>query len=300
MVDKVKHLVCQINVWGTVCAPSPSMALSPNRKIAQSSRINPNELAIALSLLEGDKYKVLVPFDYLAYLKKPAGHNNIEGMHTTNNEIILWVKDSVLHHDTVEKRADDLNYFINTAQECRKLRNFSSLVAIAIALHSVLEPLKLTKSSLTFEMQDKLQDLYDIIDPTANYRGYWEGLNDVSSVEQRDRCIPWLAVHLNGLRLVLQTHPIIVQVDGRPLINFQRYLKFMERVNEVVYYKSPVLEQFRPLGLLAHLENQLEKLRISPTSDDDLMKRIRMLETREISTYNSRTREIRALGFRRR
>jgi len=92
------------------------MPLSPNRRIVQPSQINPNELAIALSLLEGDKYKVLVPFDYLAYLKKAAGHNNIEGTYTTNKEIILWVKDSVLRHDTVEKRVDVINYFINTAQ----------------------------------------------------------------------------------------------------------------------------------------------------------------------------------------
>lgn len=73
------------------------------------------------------------------------------------------------------------------------MRNFSSLVAIAIALHSApIERLKLTKSLLTSQMQGKLQALYDIIDPVANHRGYREALNDVSSIEQRDRCIPWL------------------------------------------------------------------------------------------------------------
>jgi len=41
-------------------------------------------------------------------------------------------------------------------------------------------------------MQGRLQALYDIIDPTANHRGYREALNDVSSIEQRDHCIPWL------------------------------------------------------------------------------------------------------------
>jgi len=66
-------------------------------------------------------------------------------------------------------------------------------VAIAIALHSApIERLKLTISLLTSEMQRRLQALYDIIDPVANHRGYREALNDVSSVEQRDRCIPWL------------------------------------------------------------------------------------------------------------
>jgi len=107
---------------------------------------------------------------------------------------------------------------------------------------------------------------------------------------------PYTAVHLEELRLVVQTHPVIVQVDGRPLINFQRYLKFMDRVNEVVHYKPPVLEQFRSLGLLAYLEDQLRRL---PTSDDALMARSRALEAREVSTYNSRAPQLRALGFRR-
>ena len=107
---------------------------------------------------------------------------------------------------------------------------------------------------------------------------------------------PYTAVHLNDLRLVLQTHPIIVQVDGPPLINFQRYLKFMDRVNEVVYYKPPVLEHFRPLGPLAYLEDQLGNLRTS--RNDDLLERSRKLEARENSAYKSRTRELKTLGFR--
>ena len=41
-------------------------------------------------------------------------------------------------------------------------------------------------------MQGKLQALYDIIDPVANHRGYREALNNAPSIEQRDRCIPWL------------------------------------------------------------------------------------------------------------
>ena len=76
----------------------------------------PIELANALALLEGDKYKVIVPFDYIAHLKKHPGRNNIEGAYTTNNKIIFWIKDSVLRNDTVEKRVSVLNLFIDTAQ----------------------------------------------------------------------------------------------------------------------------------------------------------------------------------------
>jgi len=100
---------------------SPSLLLSPGRRTVQAPQIKPNELAIALALLEGDKYKALVPSDYIAHLRRHAGYNNVEGAYTANNKIIFWVKDSVLHYDSVEKRADVLKFFIHTAQVSRGL-----------------------------------------------------------------------------------------------------------------------------------------------------------------------------------
>jgi son of sevenless-like protein len=91
-----------------------SPLVSHGRRSVQGPQI-PFELAIALSLLEGDIYKVLVPFDYIAHLRKYSGHNKVEGAYTTNNKVIFWIKDSVLHYDTAEKRANVLNFFINTA-----------------------------------------------------------------------------------------------------------------------------------------------------------------------------------------
>jgi len=99
-------------------ASTPSL-LSPGRKTVQAPQVKPNELAIALALLEGDKYKVLVPSDYIAHLRRHGGHNNVEGAYTANNNIIFWVKDSVLHYDDVQKRADVLKFFIHTAVVCQ-------------------------------------------------------------------------------------------------------------------------------------------------------------------------------------
>jgi len=97
---------------------SPLLPLSPGRRNVQTPP-RPYELAIALALLEGDKYKVLVPSDYIAHLRRHGGHNNVEGAYTANNKIIFWVKDSVLHYDDVQKRADVLKFFIHTAVVCQ-------------------------------------------------------------------------------------------------------------------------------------------------------------------------------------
>lgn len=62
----------------------------------------PRDLAIALTLLEGDKYKVILPTDYIAHLEKQPRPNNVEAAYLANNKIVLWVKKSVLHYDTVD------------------------------------------------------------------------------------------------------------------------------------------------------------------------------------------------------
>jgi son of sevenless-like protein len=98
--------------------------------------------------------------------------------------------------------------------------------------------------------------------------------------------------------MVLSRYPITVQVDGRPLINFQRYIKFMDRIKEVVHYKPPSLEQYRQQGQLDYLENQLRNLKMTSTSDDDLMARSRLLEAREIQDYKTRKPQLKSLGFK--
>ncbi|KDR73425.1 hypothetical protein GALMADRAFT_124495 [Galerina marginata CBS 339.88] len=298
MVDKARDLLQLVENREHRDRLSPRM-LAPGRKLLQASQIKPQDLAIALTLLEGDKYKALVPSDYIAHLRRHPGYNNVEGAYTTNNKIILWVKDSILHDDSAENRAAVLKFFIHTAMECRKLRNFSSLVAIATALHSsVIEQLRLTKSQLTLQLQGKLDSLYDIINPSSNHQGYRQALNEMNSAEERDRCIPWLAVHLKELHLILQRYPPTVQVDGRPLINFERYLKFMERVKAVVYYRAPDLERYRQQGQLDYLENQLRLLEVSNTSDDHLMARSKKLVAQEVRDFQSRKPQLKTLGFK--
>ncbi|CAA7267623.1 unnamed protein product [Cyclocybe aegerita] len=299
MIDKAEDLKRLIEVRLNGDPSSSSIHLSPGRKMLSSSQIKPQDLAIALTLLEGDKYKALLPSDYIAHLGQHQGYNNVKAAYTTNNKIIAWVKDSVLHYDSVEKRADVLKFFINTAIECRKLRNFSSLVAITTALHSSpVESLKLTKSALTLQMQGKLDALYDIINPSFNHRGYREALNDVASARERDCCVPWLAVHLKQLHIVLQNYPMTVHVDGQTLVNFQRYIKLIDRIKEVVHYRPPDLESYRNQGQLAYLENQLRNLKMSEHKDDELVLRSELLRKSEERDYRTRKPQLRTLGFR--
>ena len=59
------------------------------------------------------------------------------------------------------------------------MRNFSSTTAIASALHSTaVDNLGVTRRALTRNMQSKLSDLYDIINPESNHAGFPGILDD--------------------------------------------------------------------------------------------------------------------------
>jgi son of sevenless-like protein len=109
---------------------------------------------------------------------------------------------------------------------------------------------------------------------------------------------PYTAVHLKDLHLALKRYPTTVKVDGCPLINFQRYLKFVDHVNEVVHYKPPDLERYQKSSRLDYLEEQLRKLQMSPTSDDALMARSETLEAREKLDFKTRKHHLKVLGFK--
>lgn len=78
----------------------------------------PKDLAVALTILEGEKYESIMPCDYLAYLRGEninGYHNPVEIACIVNNHIIQWVKQSILHYDEVLPRADVIKFYIHTA-----------------------------------------------------------------------------------------------------------------------------------------------------------------------------------------
>ena len=283
--------------------------------------------------MESDKYLVLKPPDYLAFLRKYPGHNPIKDVCNTQNKIILWVKCSILHYEETEKRSGVLKFFINAAlvseniapcrslvyfchiQECRKLRNFSSAAAISTALHSrEISRLRLTISDLSRTMQEKLSSLDKIFDPLSDHHAYRLAIKE-GNTQEHAHAIPWLgenvrcsdgtklisqfaAVHLKELQLVLRNNPITVEVDQERLINFQRYVKFMDQTKELFRYKTPDLELYRHDGRLEYLEGQLRSLEASKKTEDQVVARSLFLERRENVVHTAKKAQLRALGFK--
>ena len=84
--------------------------------------MTPLALAIALTILEGDKFKQIMPSDYLANQVGIPGFNAVDLAIRLNNKIIQWVKNMLLYYDAVKHRATVLKFFINTAKVSQSSR----------------------------------------------------------------------------------------------------------------------------------------------------------------------------------
>ena len=70
------------------------------------------------------------------------------------------------------------------------------------------------------------------------------------------------AVHLRSLKAFYDRSSAVVVVDQRPLINFSRCLRLLERIEEVQRYRAP-----EAADLLEKYNNQHHRRRSSSSSD---------------------------------
>lgn len=87
----------------------------PSGRMLTPDNITPHGLAVAMSLLEGDKFKLITPSDYLAHLCNHSGSTNVDAAHAVNEKIVIWVKQSLVHYEALNPRVSVFKFFINTA-----------------------------------------------------------------------------------------------------------------------------------------------------------------------------------------
>lgn len=97
----------------------------------------------------------------------------------------------------------------------------------------------------------------------------------------------------------MHKYPVVVEPDGRPLINFERYTRFMGRIKETLLHKPPDLERFRSQGQLSYLEHQLRSVKPGDVNSEDALEaRSIQFEAAEKKIYDRREREMRSVGLK--
>ena len=81
-----------------------------------SQDVTPQGLALALTLLEGDKFRLISPSDYLAHLCGRSERTNVDAAMSVNGKIKLWVQQNIVHFDALDPRVSVMTFYINTAK----------------------------------------------------------------------------------------------------------------------------------------------------------------------------------------
>ena len=193
----------------------------------------------------------------------------------------------------------DSNLLFFFSKECWRLRNYSSWITIAIAVHSdPMGNLEFTRKALTGKgMTTKLATLRDIINPDSDYRRFRAAINKNTPSRGNNIGIPWLDLHLTDLQSILDNHPATVRVDDTDLINFERYNKFMDRIKEVAHYTPPSLQEYRDTGQLEYLLDSLAEFPFSDDTENALLARSVDLKAQEKIDVDLRIDVFENLGF---
>ncbi|KAI0287928.1 ras guanine nucleotide exchange factor domain-containing protein [Russula brevipes] len=282
-----------------VVVPSPRpLPLRPQQRPSSPSspeQFKARDIAVSLSVIEGECYSEITQADYMAHLRGTPITAHIASTTKTNNRLMNWVKMRILSPEDVMKRATNFKRFVLTAEECKKLQNFSSMSAIVAALRSIPQLILTRESQLTKSDKLALRQLEEILSPKGEHSAYHEALRNVKS----PFAIPWLAVHLHGLQAFYDRNSAAVVVDQRPLINFSRCARLLERIDDVRQYRAPpdLLEKHR--GAAAALTWVRQELDSAPSaiSREQFEARVSGLGELERKMRERRELELRSLGF---
>ncbi len=213
--------------------------------------MQPKHLAIALTLMEGDKYRAFLPADYILHLRRETG-NRVEAAKKVIKKFNCGsnIPSFVPRASTKETRT--LVFFVNTGQvslyhytqvvytkqllhhcvkECLKMRNFASVAAIATAFAIRDHPrsLKTTLGQLTSRQRQSMDGLINIINPAYKYQAYHRSLGQPAQLFEREQCVPWIVrpemflvypighrldVHNPDLGSVLQNIQLTIEREG--------------------------------------------------------------------------------------
>lgn len=119
-----KHVTVTRILLQTFANPvKPLISVSPRRRRSKSIRndllkMEPNNIAEQLSLLEYKLYDKISPQECITHTKEPLGKSvaNIIAFCSTHDKLAAWVKMSILNNEALGRRAETIEFWIRVAE----------------------------------------------------------------------------------------------------------------------------------------------------------------------------------------
>ncbi|KAG9127711.1 hypothetical protein FRC07_010476 [Ceratobasidium sp. 392] len=200
---------------------------------------HPAAIARHLMGVEGNLFQKIPPAEYIAWIRPVTNQRppNLLRFMENNTKISIWclsVTLSVNWYDRKEKlRAEIIMIFTRIAEECLRIRSFSTAHAIMRGLSSDL----LAKLGYAWKTVDKrtkklLKHIKGVVFDVNVYMASLQGNPEIFGV-------PNLPLHIKELRQSHEkTNHCVVQ-DSEQLIDFQVFEKLWRSVKEITKYRPP-------------------------------------------------------------
>ena len=210
----------------TITARPPLPLLPKNLKKFKLSEVEPLEMARQLCVREFKLLVVITSHECLkrgcgGHSKNPnAGGKKIGEFIRNSNSMTNWVAYAILRHSEPKRRASCIRYFVQVAEYCRSLNNFSSMTAIISALYSsTIHRMKRTWDYVSQRTVTKLENMNRLMNSSRNFNEYRDLLNLVSPP-----VVPFFGVYLTDLTFVEDGNPNYLDPEHK-IVNFAKRMK---------------------------------------------------------------------------
>ncbi|KAI9373685.1 ras guanine nucleotide exchange factor domain-containing protein [Aspergillus egyptiacus] len=226
----------------TQATPAPTPIVPKNMKKLKFLDIDPTEFARQLTIIESRLYSKIRPTECLnkTWQKKvgpdePEPSPNVKALILHSNQLTNWVAEMILNQSDVKKRVVVIKHFVNVADKCRALNNFSTLTSIISALGTApIHRLSRTWAQVSGRTSAILEQMRRLMASTKNFGEYRETLHLANPP-----CIPFFGVYLTDLTFIEDGIPSLTPSE---LINFNKRTKTAEVIRDIQQYQnSPYL-----------------------------------------------------------
>jgi len=236
---KAKLLAGESATKTSVTDDKEEKPVSAKTKKTRLTDLDYNEFARQLTLKEFELYSQITQTECLdkswnGKYGSLGGFPHIQKFIANSNDLTNFVSTEIVSHNDSKKRVTIIKYFVNVAEKCRSLNNFSSMTAIISALYSSpIHRLKKTWKQVSEKTMTLMNKMNDLMNSTRNFSEYREHLRFIHDKP----CVPFLGVYLSDLTFTTRGNPDHLHGDNK-LVNFAKRTKTVEILREISRYQS--------------------------------------------------------------
>ncbi|KAG9087815.1 hypothetical protein FRC06_002351 [Ceratobasidium sp. 370] len=275
--------------------PPPPTPTDSGRRI-DLSELKAKNIAKQFMRMESDLFQNILASDCAAWVKNVADEQllNLPRFMKNNYKIADWCQSMILFmgSNEIEQRAQMVVFLRQVAEECLRIRSFSTAHAIMAGLSTdFINGLGYTWRLVDKRTKDSLKQISLIVSDVDNYKSALDS-------EPQAPAVPILSVHLRDLRRCYKEMDTHVKVDGESLVNFQKFEEVWKSIKTIMKYKTPQPTIEKDPITAAYLEYELSKIEDGVELQNRFKARSDELRRKEQRDFNNRHLGMVDAGFR--